>query len=90
MGSQPMSVAFLYLLTAEKHATESHKEGESAIKLDPLSFVVETPFHQATMERPAGLSCVEKIGLARLRLLSNCPSVSQGRGHYWAAKEGRF
>ena len=52
----------------EKHATESLKEGESAIKLDPPSFVVETPFHQATTERPAGLICVEKIGLARRRL----------------------
>ena len=52
----------------EKHATESHKDRESAIKLDPPSFVVETPFHQATTERPAGLICVEKIGLARRRL----------------------
>ena len=52
----------------EKHATESHKEEESAIKLDLPSFVVETPFHQATTERPARLICVEKIGLARRRL----------------------
>ena len=52
----------------EKHTTESHKEEESAIKLDPYTFVVETPFHQATTERPAGLICVEKIGLARRRL----------------------
>ena len=33
----------------------------------PASFVAETPFHQATTERPAGLICVEKIGLARRR-----------------------
>ena len=61
-------------LPVEKHATESHNEGESAIKLDPPLFVVETPFHratpfhQATTEQPAGLICVEKIGLARRRL----------------------
>ena len=61
----------------EKHATESHKKGESAIKFDPTSFVVETPFHQATAERPAGLIFVEKIGLARRRLPPNCPSVPQ-------------
>ena len=41
-------------------------------QVDPPSFVVETPFHratpfhQATTERPAGLICGEKIGLARL------------------------
>ena len=29
----------------EKHATESQKEKEWAIKLDLHSFVVETPFH---------------------------------------------
>ena len=37
-------------------------------QVDPPSFVVETPFHQATTERPAGLICGEKIGLARRRL----------------------
>ena len=52
----------------EKHATESRNEGESAIKLDLPSFVLETPFHRAATERPAGLICVEKIGLARRRL----------------------
>ena len=58
----------------EKHTTLVPQRGESAIKLDPPSFVVETPFHratpfhQATTERPAGLICVEKIGLARRRL----------------------
>ena len=56
------------VMCVEKHATESHKEGKSAIKLDPPSFVVETPFHRVTTERPAGLICVEKIGLARRRL----------------------
>ena len=55
-------------ILVEKHATESHKEGESAIKLDLPSFVAETPFHRATTERPVGLICVEKIGLARRRL----------------------
>ena len=40
-------------------------------QVDPPSFVVEipfqraTPFHKATTERPAGLICGEKIGLAR-------------------------
>ena len=65
--------------TVEKHATESHKEGKSAIKLDLPSFVVETSFHQATTERPAGLICVEKIGLARRRLpqLRFRPAVGQ-------------
>ena len=43
-------------------------------QVDPPSFVVETPFHratpfhQATTERPEGLICGEKIGLARRRL----------------------
>ena len=43
-------------------------------QVDPPSLVVETlfhratPFHQATTERPAGLICGEKIGLARRRL----------------------
>ena len=37
-------------------------------QVDPPSFVVETPFHQATTVRPAGLICGEKIGLARRRL----------------------
>ena len=35
-------------------------------QVDPPSFVVKTPFHQATTERPAGLICVEKIGRRRL------------------------
>ena len=50
-------------------------------QVDPPSFVVETPFHratpfhQATTERPAGLICGEKIGLARRRLPPDCRSV---------------
>ena len=71
------------VVSVEKHTTESHKEGKSAIELDPPSFVVETPFHratlfhQATTERPAGLICVEKIGLARRRRLPTFPSLPQ-------------
>ena len=70
------------VFSVKKHTTESHKEGKSAIELDPPSFVVETPFHratlfhQATTERPAGLICVEKIGLARRRL-PTFPSLPQ-------------
>ena len=52
--------------TVEKHATDSHKEGESAIKLDPPSFVVETPFHRALVERQRSVlkSLVSSIFLA--------------------------
>ena len=32
------------------------------------SFLSSTPFRQATTERPAGLICVEEVGLARRRL----------------------
>ena len=35
---------------------------------DGTPFHRATPFHQATTERPAGLICGEKIGLARRRL----------------------
>ena len=42
-----------------------------------LSSYVETPFHQASTERSAGLICVEKIGLARRRLPPTAlPSLS--------------
>ena len=44
------------------------QRGRIGDQVDPPSFVVETHFHQATTERPAGLICVEKIGLARRRL----------------------
>ena len=64
-------------LSVEKHPTESHKEKGIGDQVGPPSFVVETPFHQATTERPAGLICVEKIGLARRRLLPTCPAVPQ-------------
>ena len=73
-------------MIVEKHAADSHKEEESAINFDPTSFVVETPFHQATTERPAGLICVEKIGLARRRLP---PTVLPSRnGSEWRAEHG--
>ena len=60
-SGKPVRDFHLAELIVEKHATESHKEGESAIKLDLPSFVVKTPFHratpfhQATTERPAGV-----------------------------------
>ena len=34
-------------------------------KFDPPFLIVETPFHQATMERQTGMICVEKIGMVR-------------------------
>ena len=59
------------------------QRGEIGDQVDPPSFAVETPFHratpfhQATTERPAGLICGEKIGLARRRLpLTAVPSRS--------------
>ena len=59
---------------------------EISFKFAPPSLVVETPSHRAAMERQPGMICIERIGLVRLRLLSNCPSVPQGGGHYYAKK----
>ena len=45
------------------------QRGELAIKLDPPSFVVETPFHRALVERQPVMICIERIGMVRPRRL---------------------
>ena len=49
------------VLLVEKNATESHKEGDSAIKLDPPSFVVETPFHHRALSKAFAFSGKHKL-----------------------------
>ena len=68
------------------------KRAEIGDQVDPPSFVVETPFHratpfhQATTERPAGLICGEKIGLARRRPPPT--AVPSGSGSEMSAEYG--